>query len=128
MPGFRVQGHIYRSGSLWIEFQLIEIDEVMRQRGDSTFSEKCRVQTNSCSSADIDSIKSRVITEDMAKYALLVYSRCCNALMLDDLSAQYNIMAKVYLTSPEPLKNCCNFLYSNFKNSNTIGILATFPP
>ena len=38
---------LYRSGSLWIdEFQLIELDEIMRQRGDGTFAELlCRVRT-----------------------------------------------------------------------------------
>ena len=36
---------LYRSGSLWIdEFQMMELDEIMRQRGDSAFCELlCRV-------------------------------------------------------------------------------------
>ena len=38
---------LYGSGSLWVdEFQMIELTEIMRQRGDSTFSELlCRVRT-----------------------------------------------------------------------------------
>ena len=65
-------------GSLWIdEFKMIEPDEVMRQRGDRTFSEMlCRVRTNSCTQADIDILQSTEITADMANYptnALHVY-------------------------------------------------------
>ena len=47
---------LYGSDSLWVdEFQMIELDEVMRQRGDRPFSELfCRVRTNSCTHADID--------------------------------------------------------------------------
>ena len=45
---------LYRSGSLWVdEFQLVELDEIMRQRGDSTFAELlCRVRTNDCTPED----------------------------------------------------------------------------
>ena len=55
---------LYGAGSLWIDkFQLIELDEVMRQRGDRAFSELlCRVRTNSCTSADIDILKCRELT------------------------------------------------------------------
>ena len=47
---------LYGSGSLWVDkFQMIELTEAMRQRGDSPFSELlCRVRTNSCTSDDID--------------------------------------------------------------------------
>ena len=97
---------LYGSGSLWIdEFQMIELDEIMRQRGDSTFSELlCRVRTNSCTSADIDILRSREIATDDPNYptnALHVYrlnadvdSR--NSLMLNKLassSQQYVINA-----------------------------------
>ena len=43
---------LYGSGSLWLDnFLMIELTEVMRQRGDSAFSELlCRVRTNSCTS------------------------------------------------------------------------------
>ena len=61
---------LYRSGSLWVdEFQLVELDEIMRQRGDSTFAELlCRVRTNDCTPEDLDVLKSRVITADSANY------------------------------------------------------------
>ena len=38
---------MYRSGSQWVdEFQLVELDEIMWRRGDSTFAELlCRVRT-----------------------------------------------------------------------------------
>ena len=54
---------LYGSGSLWVdEFQMIELTELMRQRGDSAFSELlCRVRTNSCTSDDIDTLKSNVM-------------------------------------------------------------------
>ena len=91
---------------VWIdEFQMIELDEIMRQRGDSIFSELlCRVRTNSCTSADIDILRSREIATDDPNYptnALHVYrlnadvdSR--NSLMLNKLassSQQYVINA-----------------------------------
>ena len=97
---------LYGSGSLWVDhFQMIELTEVMRQRGDSTFAELlCRVRTNSCTSEDLETLKSREIAPDIANYptqALHVYrlntdvdSR--NALMLDNLapqSAQYTVKA-----------------------------------
>ena len=70
---------LYGSGSLWKdEFQMIELNEIMRQRGDNRFTELlCRVRTNQCTSEDIDILKSRVITSnDDPKYpinALHVY-------------------------------------------------------
>ena len=88
---------LYGSGSLWIdEFQLIELDEIMRQRGDSTFSELlCRVRTNTCTTTDIVTLKSREITADDPNYptnALHVYrlnsdvdSR--NSIMLNKLAS-----------------------------------------
>ena len=47
---------LYASGSLWVdEFEMIELDEIMRQRGDSTFSELlCRMRTSDYTPADID--------------------------------------------------------------------------
>ena len=96
----------YGSGSLWVdEFQLIELDKVMRQRGDHTFSELlCRVRTNNSTSADFDILKSREITEDMPNYptnALHVYRLNAdvdlrNNLMLNNMaskSQQYVINA-----------------------------------
>ena len=89
---------------LWVDqFQMIELTEVMRQRGGSELL--CRVRTNSCTTDDIETLKSRVIPSDAVNYptqALHVYrlnvdvdSR--NALMLDNLapqSAQYTIKAR----------------------------------
>ena len=97
---------LYGSGSLWVDnFQMLELTEVMRQRGDKAFSELlCRVRTDSCTSEDIETLKSRCIANDDVNYptqALHVYrlnsdvdSR--NALMLDNLppaSAHYTIKA-----------------------------------
>ena len=65
---------LYGSGSLWKdEFQMIELDEIMRQCGDNRFTELlCRVRTNQCTSEDIDILKSRVITSnDDPKYPCL---------------------------------------------------------
>ena len=69
---------LYKSGSLWQdEFEMLELDEVMRQRGDSAFSEfLCRVRTDSCTEADIATLESRVVNPDSPDYpseALHVY-------------------------------------------------------
>ena len=69
---------LYRSGSLWVdEFEMIELSEIMRQRGDTTFAQMlCRVRTSTCTPADIDMLKSREITADLPNYpnhALHVY-------------------------------------------------------
>ena len=97
---------LYHSGSLWVdEFEMIELDEIMRQRGDSAFSELlCRVRTNDYTPADVDILKSRVITPDMPNYpnhALHVYRLNVdvdtrNILMLNTLATeteQYSIKA-----------------------------------
>ena len=97
---------LYHSGSLWVdEFEMIELDEIMRQRGDSAFSELlCRVRTNDYTPADVNILKSRVITSDMPNYpthALHVYRLNVdvdtrNTLMLNTLateSEQYSIKA-----------------------------------
>ena len=98
---------LYGSGSLWVdEFQLIELDEVMRQRGDSAFAELlCRVRTNDCTPEDLGILRSRVITADTPNYpthALHVYRinkdvNSRNNLMLNNLaseSEQYTIVAR----------------------------------
>ena len=61
---------LYRSGSLWQdEFQMLELDEIVRQRGDSTFAELlCRVRTDSCTEADIAVLESREIKRDSPNY------------------------------------------------------------
>ena len=73
-----VSDRLYGSGSLWVDhFLMLELTEVMRQRGDIAFSELlCRVRTNSCTSDDIRTLKSREIAADVADYptqALHVY-------------------------------------------------------
>ena len=89
---------LYRSGSLWVdEFQLVELDEIMRQRGDSTFAELlCRVRTNDCTPKDLDILKSRIITADSPNYPTHVlhvyrlndYANDRNRLMLNTLAPQ----------------------------------------
>ena len=97
---------LYRSGSLWVdEFKMLELNEIMRQRGDSAFAELlCRVRTATCTPEDIDALKSREITADMPDYpnALLHVYRLNadvdtrNALMLKNLPPEcdhYSIKA-----------------------------------
>ena len=86
---------LHGSGSLWVDnFLMIELTEVMRQRGDRAFSELlCRVRTNSCTSDDIKTLKSREIAADAVNYptqALHVYRLNAdvdtrNILMLNNL-------------------------------------------
>ena len=69
---------LYGSGSLCVDkFLIIELTEVMRQRGDREFSELlCRVRTDSCTSEDVETLKSRCIAADEVNYptqALHVY-------------------------------------------------------
>ena len=90
---------LYRSGSLWVDkFQMLELSEIMRQRGDSSFAEMlCRVGTADCTPADVDMLKSREITGDTPNYpndALHVYRlnrdvESRNTVMLNTLAPQY---------------------------------------
>ena len=50
---------LYESGSLWVDkFLMIELTEIMRRRGDSTFSEMlCRVRTGTYTPEDVDLFK-----------------------------------------------------------------------
>ena len=97
---------LYGSGSVWVDnFLMIELTEVMRQRGDHAFSELlCRVRTNSCTSDDIKTLNSREITATTVNYptqALHVYRLNAdvdlqNAFMLNKLapqSAQFSVKA-----------------------------------
>ena len=97
---------LYGSGSLWVdEFQMIELTEIMRQRGDRAFSEMlCRVRTATYTPEDIDMLKSREIAANTPSYpstALHVYRLNAdvdirNALMLNNLGPrceQYFIKA-----------------------------------
>jgi len=97
---------LYGSGSLWVDhFLMHELTQIMRQRGDSAFSELlCRVRTDSCTSDDIRVLKSREMAadaEDYPTHALHVYRLNAdvdtrNSHMLNSLapeSAQFTIKA-----------------------------------
>ena len=97
---------LHGSGSLWVDhFLMLELTKVMRQRGDSPFYELlCRVRTNSCTSNDVVTLKSREIAADAMHYpvqALHVYRLNAdvdirNTHMLNNLapqSAQFAIKA-----------------------------------
>ena len=63
---------------VWIdEFQMIELDEIMRQRGDKKFAEMlCHVRKNECTSEDLHQLESRLIQDNDPEYphsALHVY-------------------------------------------------------
>lgn len=48
---------------------MIELNEIMRQRGDEQFAQLlCRACTNSCTEEDIDILRSRNITDDDPNY------------------------------------------------------------
>ena len=71
---------LHKSGSLWVdEFKMIELDEIMRQRGDSQFAQLlCRVRTAICTEEDIKVLQSRNITDNHPNYphdALHAYAR-----------------------------------------------------
>ena len=61
---------LYGSGSLWKdEFEMIELDEIMCQRGDSTFTELlCRVRLGECTTGDLEILKSRTVAPDSLDY------------------------------------------------------------
>ena len=85
---------LYGFGSLWVDhFIMVELTEIMRQRGDGAISEPlCRVRTNSCTSDDVKIPKSHEIPADTANYptqALHVYRLNVdkrNSLMLNKLN------------------------------------------
>ena len=102
---------LYKSGSLWQdEFEMLELDEIMRQRGDSNFAELlCRVRTASCTDTDLAILQSRVVTADSPGYpteVLHVYRLNAdvderNEYMLSQLantSRTYEIKAKDAMT------------------------------
>ena len=97
---------LYRPGSLWIdEFCMIELDEIMRQRGDRAFCELlCRIRTADYTDEDLAILRSRVATPgdpDYPKDALHVYRLNVNVdehnlRMLNSLAPeiqQYSIQA-----------------------------------
>ena len=61
---------LYGSGSLWKDhFKMLELTEVMRQRGDTRFVDLlCRVKTGECTKADIDLLKTCVIALESPDY------------------------------------------------------------
>ena len=70
--------NLYHSGSLWVdEIQIIELDEIMRQRGDSAFCELlCRVRNADCTNNNLSVLKPREMATDSLNYpnhALQVY-------------------------------------------------------
>ncbi len=89
---------LYRSGSLWVdEFQMIKLDEIMRQKDDNAFCELlCRVRTAQCTSNDFSILKSREIGPDSPNYpihALHVYKLNAdvdyqNSRMLNSLASE----------------------------------------
>ena len=94
---------LYRSGSLSLSIAIsllvdeFQLDEIMRQRGDSTFAELlCRMRTNDCTPKDLDLLKSRVITADsldypthvLPVYRLKDYADNRNRLILNSLAPQ----------------------------------------
>jgi hypothetical protein len=69
---------LFGSGSLWKEcFKMIELNIIMRQRGDTRFVELlCRVRKGQCTNDDIKLLETRIITPDIPNYpthALHVY-------------------------------------------------------
>ena len=99
---------LYGSGSLWNK--MLELHEIMRERGDTRFVELlCRVRTGECTGEDIDLLKSRVITLESPNYptnALHVYRLNDsvdkrNDFMLNSLASeddQFTIKAKDSVT------------------------------
>ena len=98
---------LYKSGSLWIdEFEMLELDEIMRQRNDVRFTELlCRMRKAECTSEDIELLKACEITENCNNYpinALHVFrlnvdvdSR--NEIMLNSIASednQYSVEAR----------------------------------
>ena len=73
---------LYRSGSLWVdEFQMIELDEIMRQCGDSEFCELlCRIRTADHTDDDLATLKSREVTSDMPN--LITPSMCIDSILM----------------------------------------------
>lgn len=61
---------LHRSGSLWTdEFSMVELDEIMRQRGDQQFAQLlCCVRKAECTDEDFDVLRSREIHDSDPKY------------------------------------------------------------
>ena len=61
---------LHKSGSLWTdEFVMVELDEIMRQRGDQQFAQLlCRVRKAECTDEDLDLLKSRALEDSDQEY------------------------------------------------------------
>ena len=61
---------LHKSGSLWTdEFTMVELDEIMRQRGDQQFAQLLyRVRKAECTEEDLDLLKSRGLEERDPEY------------------------------------------------------------
>ena len=126
---------LYGSGSLWVDhFLMLELTEVMRQRGDIAFSELlCRVRTNSCTSDDIRTLKSREIAADVADYpiqALHVYRLNAdvdtrNTLMLNNLASQSTQFAIKAIDSVAGQTSHISLTSLSDKRSETGGLHST---
>lgn len=71
-------------GSLWVEhFVMAELSQIMRQKGDTTFSELlCHVRTNSCTADDVTLLTSWELVTDAEDYptqALLTNVKSTNS-------------------------------------------------
>ena len=126
---------LYGSGSLWVDnFLMIELTEIMRQRGDPAFSELlCRVRTSSCTSDDIKTLKSREASAAGVNYpnqALHVYrlntdvdSR--NPLMLDELATQSEQFTIKAIDSIVGQTSHISLSSISGKRSETVGLHST---
>lgn len=99
---------LYRSGSLWVdEFQMIVLNEIMRQRDDKAFCQLlCRIRTADYTNDDLAILKSRQITPDTPNYpnhALHVYR------LNVDVDSRNNIMLNALApTSDQYSINACD--------------------
>ena len=101
---------LHGSGSLWKdEFKMLELTEIMRQRGDTVFAELlCRLRVNRCTDEDLDLLKSRITTPESLTYpidALHVYKLNAdvderNKIMLNKLESEDQQFIKKLLILP----------------------------
>ena len=80
---------LYKSGSIWQdEFEMLELDETMRQRGDSAFAELlCKVRTASYTNDDIAVLESRVVSPDSPVRHL--FKRNLSSTRIQEFSTMY---------------------------------------
>ena len=131
-----IYAQLYRSGSLWIdEFQMMELDEIMRQKGVTAFCELlCRVRTADHTEDDLVTLKSRELTPDIPNYpnqALHVYRLNVdvderNSLMLNALAPerqQYFIKACDAVAGQTNHINLSNLSYKRSETGGLHGVL-----